>query len=691
MAEYLRKPYGKIWANTGENIAPVDTKIDTGWIQEMMPYQWENWLTNRQDEALSYYFQKGIPEYNISEEYIANKSIVTYNGNVYIATSTVTGVLPTTTTSWRRISPTTDVNGIVSITGGGTGATSASAARTALGIGTLGTQASTNVAITGGNINGVTIGGTTPANGTFNSLTGQTVTATTQFTGPGLGLTSVPASSLVGVIADANLSGTYTGVSITGNAATATTLATARTLTIGSTGKSFNGSANVSWSLAEIGAAATNHTHAVATPSVAGFMSAQDKAKLDTIQENAGADWTATLIAANTDLNTIQTEGAYYVAANSVASTLLNCPVSEAFSLRVWRTAGVIQEITDYKSTSGRKTYQRAFYNTWSPWIRVYTEIDPPTSVSGNAETATALQTARLIGGVSFDGTANINLPGVNTAGNQNTTGNAATATTLATARTINGTSFNGAANITTANWGTARTLTIGSTGKSVNGSANISWTLAEIGAQPTLPAGTNGQVLKHNGTDWVAGTDLNTTYAAMSQSEADTGTATTGRIITAAVLKGAILTHTPANAAATTTSAGIVELATGAEAAAGTDAVRAITPSTLRSGLNATGSAPMFACRAWVNFTGAGTVSIFAGGNVSSVTDNGVGNFTINFTTPMVDDNYIYSFGTESAGTSAAYRNTSDVKTASALQLRFYTVGGGLADVPGAHVAIFR
>ena len=68
---------------------------------------------------------------------------------------------------------------------------------------------------------------------------------------------------------------------------------------------------------------------------------------------------------------------------------------------------------------------------------------------SGNAATATALATARNIGGVSFDGTGNINLPGVNTAGDQDTTGNAATATKLATARTINGTSFDGSANIT--------------------------------------------------------------------------------------------------------------------------------------------------------------------------------------------------------------------------------------------------
>lgn len=65
------------------------------------------------------------------------------------------------------------------------------------------------------------------------------------------------------------------------------------------------------------------------------------------------------------------------------------------------------------------------------------------------AVAATKLETARTIGGVAFDGTANINLPGVNIAGNQSTTGNAATATKLATARTISGVSFDGTSNIT--------------------------------------------------------------------------------------------------------------------------------------------------------------------------------------------------------------------------------------------------
>jgi hypothetical protein len=66
--------------------------------------------------------------------------------------------------------------------------------------------------------------------------------------------------------------------------------------------------------------------------------------------------------------------------------------------------------------------------------------------VTGNADTATVLATARTIGGVSFNGSANINLPGVNSAGNQDTTGSAAT---LTTARAINNVNFDGSAAIT--------------------------------------------------------------------------------------------------------------------------------------------------------------------------------------------------------------------------------------------------
>ena len=59
---------------------------------------------------------------------------------------------------------------------------------------------------------------------------------------------------------------------------------------------------------------------------------------------------------------------------------------------------------------------------------------------------------------------------------------------------------------------------------------------------------------------------------------------------------------------------------------------------------------ATAYGCRAWVNFVGTGTVSINASGNVSSITDNAVGNYTVNFTTAMPDDDYSVSGSTSSA-----------------------------------------
>lgn len=52
-------------------------------------------------------------------------------------------------------------------------------------------------------------------------------------------------------------------------------------------------------------------------------------------------------------------------------------------------------------------------------------------------------------------------------------------------------------------------------------------------------------------------------------------------------------------------------------------------------------GSAPIYAARAWVNFNGTGTVAIRASGNVSSITDNGTGDYTVNFTNALADANY--------------------------------------------------
>jgi len=114
------------------------------------------------------------------------------------------------------------------------------------------------------------------------------------------------------------------------------------------------------------------------------------------------------------------------------------------------------------------------------------------------ANTATTLATARTIGGVSFDGSANINLAGVNIAGNQDTSGNAGTATALATARTIGGTSFDGTANIAIALANTATTLATARTinGVSFNGSANITTLTAGTGVSVSGTAVSIGQAV---------------------------------------------------------------------------------------------------------------------------------------------------------------------------------------------------
>lgn len=139
----------------------------------------------------------------------------------------------------------------------------------------------------------------------------------------------------------------------------------------------------------------------------------------------------------------------------------------------------------------------------------------------------------------------------------------------------------------------------------------------------------------------------------------------------------------------ATTTAEGLVELATPAEAALGTDTMRAITPVGLFGGLNAGGSAPIYACRAWVNFNGTGTVAIRASGNVSSITDNGVGNYTVNFTTAMPDANYS-TCGMGADAISASIR-TSAAPTASAVSLDMRGHDGISYDPTYISIAIFR
>ena len=139
MVDIIRPNFGTVWAASGEKLSPTEIKIQGGWIQEMMPYQYQNFLQNRVDNAITYLLQKGVPEWDASQEYTANKSVVTYSGQLYMALTTNTNVLPTVAASWKRLTTTLGANGAIPVAFGGTGATNASDARTNLGLGTAAT------------------------------------------------------------------------------------------------------------------------------------------------------------------------------------------------------------------------------------------------------------------------------------------------------------------------------------------------------------------------------------------------------------------------------------------------------------------------------------------------------------------------------------------------------------------------
>lgn len=201
----------------------------------------------------------------------------------------------------------------------------------------------------------------------------------------------------------------------------------ARTITVG-TGLTGGGSlaANRTIALANTTVGAGTYGAAASTPTftvdaqgrltAAGSVPTQ-AVKLATARKINGVDfdgvaniaiqWVSVAIPAAANLNTYQSEGVFDCASNAFAATLLNCPTAKAFSMRVWRTAGVIQELIEYASTGIAKMWRRHFFNgTWGDWYVVYSEIDP----QPNAATANKLATPRKINGVDFDGSANITI-----------------------------------------------------------------------------------------------------------------------------------------------------------------------------------------------------------------------------------------------------------------------------------------
>jgi len=100
-----------------------------------------------------------------------------------------------------------------------------------------------------------------------------------------------------------------------------------------------------------------------------------------------------------------------------------------------------------------------------------------------------------------------------------------------------------------------------------------------------------------------------------------------------------------------------------------------------------------VYTAKAWVNFNGTGTVAIRASGNVSSITDNGTGDYTVNFTVAMVDVNYAITMAI--GGTSSAFlsRDYSDgtARTTSAFRIFCANTSFAAIDPAQVNIAIFR
>jgi hypothetical protein len=131
-----------------------------------------------------------------------------------------------------------------------------------------------------------------------------------------------------------------------------------------------------------------------------------------------------------------------------------------------------------------------------------------------------------------------------------------------------------------------------------------------------------------------------------------------------------------------------------------GTDATQTLTNKTLTTPnidsaqvATVSGTAPLYMCRAWVNFNGTGTVAIRASGNVTSITDNGTGNYTVNFTTAMPDANYsVTALSSRDASTSNIITQIDGTTfTSSACRLRTFDVANAGQDALNACVSVFR
>lgn len=759
----------KIWAATGATAVPPDAKIASGWGYEMMPFEWENWIQNRNDSMLSHINQRGIPEWDAASEYFANKSYVTgSNGLVYSCLVNSTNINPVTDggSNWVRAFP--------SITGGGASGTWA--------ISVSGNAATAAQFATARTINGVSF------NGTANIIV-EPYVERDDATNAVRYLSFVDSSTAGHQRLNVDLDLTYNpstntiSTSITGNSGTATKWATARSISI--TGDatwttSTDGSANVTGvlTLANSGVTAgtynnvatavtpitvdakgrvtaagaavtitptfsnvtskpttltgygitdatpsshvgsTGAAHGVVTTSVAGFMSAADKTKLDGVATNANnyvhptTDGSLHVPATGTtNLNKALVAGATAGVFSWQTLDLSFLP-DAAFkkSVRAATTANITlsapQTIDGIALVAGDRVLvkdqttasQNGIYVVQAAaWARP-TDADAASKLAGatvNVDSGTSN------GGLRFDtdfkttdtlGTTSMSWDRVVDTGMASTAvgstpGTAAIGTSLSYARADH------VHPVQTSVSGNAGSATILATGRTIGMIGDVSWTSASFNGSANV---TSTATLANSGV--TAGTYKSVTVDAK-------GRVTTGSNPT--TLSGYGITDAVAKTAAT--GAAYTPIGTSAQRPAGTGGMFRFNSDTQKfEGYYTTAAAwgdiggdgaAGYTAKAWVNFNGTGTPSIRSSGNVSSITDNGLGDYSVNFAVAMPDINYA-TFGTTKRDVADYIVNgvvtLSGLTAQTASSVRFFVratsdTGSAIYDPTVCNIVVFR
>ena len=308
---------------------------------------------------------------------------------------------------------------------------------------------------------------------------------------------------------------------LVGNASTATKLATARNIGVGNTQKKFDGSADVLFSLSEIGALP------LTGGTVTGLTKFNNGVQIGSVNDvgwylNNSVTSRQNVIAAGISIAQNVNVGSLLVSYAWADGSLV--PTNGIYS------KGVVHSAAGYYVQGNRianlnLTRNASMISRWDSFTKTTTNL-PGVDTNGGGGVNDGLVNTLFWDGdfgmqIAYDIDGNgiayrgyTPSTGVNKTGwkfladtawvkSQISAGVVTSANKLTTPRAINGTNFDGTAAITTARWGTDRTITIGSTGKTVNGSTNVAWTLTEIGAAAASHTHTKSQI-----------TDFPTTWA---------------------------------------------------------------------------------------------------------------------------------------------------------------------------------